>query len=192
MSELICQIHGPYDSSYVECPYCAGVLAYPPAPNPLGAAEDDFPTEIGGGPGGDWPDDEDKTELGQNYAYDSDLSDKTELGRVSNIDETEFDVIDEGPLAILWVKEGHGRGHINRIKEGSVLGRSQGDVIIDDPKASNPHAKFRFEEGKFVVWDFGSRNGTFVNGERIRAATQLNENDEIKIGDITYVFKVLM
>ena len=71
------------------------------------------------------------------------------------------------------------------------MGRKSGDLILDDPKVSNPHAKFKFENDAFEIWDFGSKNGTFVNGERIRSATKLKENDEVKIGDITFVLKVL-
>jgi pSer/pThr/pTyr-binding forkhead associated (FHA) protein len=94
-------------------------------------------------------------------------------------------------LGILWVKDGNRRGCIYNIKDSSVVGRREGDLIIDDPKVSNPHAKFTVEDGQFIVWDFGSRNGTFVNGERIRAATLLKENDIIKIGDSTFILKIL-
>jgi len=56
---------------------------------------------------------------------------------------------------------------------------------------SNPHAKITLEDETYVLWDFGSKNGTTVNDERIRAATELKENDVIKIGDTVMVLKVL-
>ena len=71
-----------------------------------------------------------------------------------------------------------------------MVGRKDGDVVVDDQKVSDPHAKFTYEEKQFVVWDLASRNGTFVNGERFRAATPLKENDQIKIGDTVFVLSL--
>ena len=106
-------------------------------------------------------------------------------------DVTELEFIDTSALAILWVKEGSRRGRIHKIKDGATIGRSTGDVVLDDQKVSNPHAKFTLEDEKYILWDFGSKNGTTVNDERIRAATELNENDIVKIGDTVMVLKVL-
>lgn len=195
MPDLFCNIHGPYDASYGTCPYCSGRANRPPAPAPL---DDDLPTDIGlagGAQGyGGYGDDDSPTEIpgrrGGNF-LDSD-DDPTELGvRFRQEDVTEIEFAETGVLGLLWVKEGSRRGHIYRIKDGATIGRSKGDVVLDDPKVSNPHAKLTLEDEKFVVWDFGSRNGTFVNGEKIRAATILEENDSIKIGDQVFVLKIL-
>lgn len=96
-------------------------------------------------------------------------------------------------MAILWVKKGRRRGFIHHVKDGATVGRDDGDIVMDDPKVSNPHARFRLndEEDGFVLWDFGSKNGTYVNDEKITAATPLNENDVVKIGDTEMVLKVL-
>ena len=64
-------------------------------------------------------------------------------------------------------------------------------MILDDPKVSSMHAKFNMEDDDFVVWDFGSSNGTYVNGKKIREATVLEENDLVKIGDTVFVVKLL-
>ena len=195
MAELVCPTHGPYDASHGTCPYCAGHVDRPPAPTPLD--EDDMPTDLGGPyQGGGWEDDELPTELGEQRRasggmYDDDV-DPTELGVEHHLDDpTELDFEDLSTLAILWVKEGNRRGRIYHIKDGAKVGRKEGDVLLDDPKVSSPHAKFTFEDEKYFVWDFGSKNGTYVNGDKIRAATELNENDAIKFGDTVLVLKVL-
>lgn len=196
MAELLCPQHGPYDASYGTCPICSGGANLPPAPEPL--MDDDMPTDLGAGPAaspaGAW-DDEGPTELGaarkSGRILDIDDEDPTELGVYARDDVTELDVVETGFLGLLWIQDGRRRGRTFKIKDGTVIGRSKGDVILDDPKASNPHAKFTLEDDQFVVWDFGSRNGTFVNGERIRAATTLKENDRVKIGDTVFVLKVL-
>jgi len=151
----------------------------------------------GAAPRRDSYDDEAPTDLGSKRRgrrrfLDIDDEEETNIGRLAGSgDVTELDQVTTGMLGILWVKEGIRRGQIFKIKDNTVVSRREGDLILDDPKVSNPHAKFTLEDGKFTVWDFGSRNGTFVNGERIRAATVLAENDAIKMGDSTFVLKVL-
>jgi pSer/pThr/pTyr-binding forkhead associated (FHA) protein len=66
-----------------------------------------------------------------------------------------------------------------------VLGRvSDVDVLLLDEKVSRKHAKISTHGGKVVIEDLASRNGTFVNGARIRS-TELKEGDQIIIGSST-------
>lgn len=217
-AEKICTKHGHYDASYNTCPYCSGVFTRPPAPKPLN--EDDLPTileQVHSTSRENTPEDDQATIIEAVVSYprkgyhdydaptvldsnrrggrrflDSDDDEEINLGKLGmDEDITELDQVSTGKLGILWVKDGNRRGHIYTIKDSSVVGRREGDLIIDDPKVSNPHAKFTVEDGQFIVWDFGSRNGTFVNGERIRAATPLKENDTIRIGDSTFILKIL-
>ena len=106
------------------------------------------------------------------------------------VDKTEL--VSSIPIntALLWAKEGPKRGNIYPIRSRIVVGRKEG-FILADPKVSSTHAIFKIEEGKLVVWDIGSANGTFVNGKRIREATILDENDLVKIGDTIFVVKLL-
>jgi len=55
-------------------------------------------------------------------------------------------------------------------------------VIAEDQFASTVHARV-YRNGKdLVVEDLGSRNGTFVNGERIEVPTRLRRNDRLQFG----------
>lgn len=56
------------------------------------------------------------------------------------------------------------------------------DIVIADPAVSTAHAAIRIHEGKFTLTDLGSRNGTYVNGERIEGTRPLNHGDVIAIG----------
>jgi serine/threonine protein kinase len=197
-SELVCPVHGPYDASHGTCPFCSGVAPVPPAPSPL--HEDEIPTDLGDGyvGGGEGGGDDDPTDLGQaaNAGADGhnvdDVYDPTELGQMGGSDEfTELDFEETGILGLLWVKEGSRRGQVFKIKDKSVVGRSEGDVILDDPKASKQHCRFRVEDDKFVLWDLATKNGTYVNGVKIRGATELRENDEINIGIYSFIFKIM-
>lgn len=63
-----------------------------------------------------------------------------------------------------------------------VIGRvSDVDLLLLDEKVSRKHAKVSTHGGKVMIEDLASKNGTFVNGQRIRTA-ELKEGDEILIG----------
>ncbi|MFC2028627.1 FHA domain-containing protein [Chloroflexota bacterium] len=187
MNTKLCEIHGPYDATLPGCPYCSGA-ALPAAPS---LDEDDMETDLGftGGDGVTVV----SSRRSRGAVAELDDDEETVIGKHHRDgDMTEIMFEETGSQAILWVKEGDGKGRIYKIKDGSKIGRKDGDVVLDDPKVSEPHAKFVLENEEFVIWDFGSKNGTFVNDERIRAATTLKENDTIKIGDTLFVVKLML
>jgi hypothetical protein len=51
------------------------------------------------------------------------------------------------------------------------------------------HAKFTFDEalGKYYMIDFGSRNGTFLNGKRLSVAKQESDPHEVVHGSLLQV-----
>ncbi len=82
-------------------------------------------------------------------------------------------------------------------REEVILGRALGaDVRINDYKASRRHAKVAKVQNDttgtidFVLTDFGSRNGTFLNGERVSEVV-LQNGDKITIGDHILRFDLL-
>lgn len=63
------------------------------------------------------------------------------------------------------------------------VGRSEERAIfLVDPSVSRNHAVVAVEEGVPVVLDMGSRNGTYVNGERVRSQT-LSPGDVVHFGN---------
>ncbi|WP_028808701.1 FHA domain-containing protein [Streptomyces canus] len=65
---------------------------------------------------------------------------------------------------------------------------SENDVIIVSVSASRFHAEIVAENGAYVLRDRGSRNGTFVNEQRVDRR-QLAPGDTIRIGDETFLFE---
>ena len=51
---------------------------------------------------------------------------------------------------------------------------------------SRHHAVILVEEGFVTVRDFASKNGTFVNGERIKTERELKTGDHLKIGPLDF------
>jgi hypothetical protein len=104
------------------------------------------------------------------------------------------------PLAYLFIKEPVERfGYHFVVRGGNAsIGRQANHPIqLQDPFISDPHGRIKLEKdesGKqvFALYDFGSENGSFVNGERVSGRFILKENDEINIGSYLFVFKTLM
>ena len=56
----------------------------------------------------------------------------------------------------------------------------ESDIFLDDVTVSRRHAEFRLDDGKYVVVDVGSLNGTYVNREP-RNSEVLSSGDEVQI-----------
>jgi len=66
---------------------------------------------------------------------------------------------------------------------GHTIGRSEeADVTIDDPYASEFHARVGYQDDKVLVQDLGSTNGTYVNGRRVGAPVAVARGDTVQIG----------
>lgn len=84
--------------------------------------------------------------------------------------------------------------------EEVTLGRfspDTGPVDIDFSKLpeseyiSRRHARIKKENDKWFIEDLGSTNGVFVNrGSRITQKTEINDGDEIALGNLLVVFKI--
>jgi pSer/pThr/pTyr-binding forkhead associated (FHA) protein len=66
----------------------------------------------------------------------------------------------------------------------TVIGRSSAcDLLLHDSSLGRRHCEIRQEQGKIVLADLGSVNGTFVNEQEERITTYtLNSRDEIRLG----------
>jgi Nif-specific regulatory protein len=65
-----------------------------------------------------------------------------------------------------------------------TLGRNRSNsVVLQDKHASRWHAEIVYEEGRWLIRDCGTLNGTRRNGERLQRPTPLMHGDEIGIGD---------
>ena len=66
-----------------------------------------------------------------------------------------------------------------------VIGRvNDADLLLLDEKISRKHAKISTHGGRVTIEDLASRNGTFVNGVKIRSI-ELKEGDQIVVGSST-------
>jgi pSer/pThr/pTyr-binding forkhead associated (FHA) protein len=90
----------------------------------------------------------------------------------------------EGFAAEVVVLTGDGDPERVRLRpQGHVFGRSQdADIPIDDPYASEFHARLGVQDDKVMVHDLGSTNGTYVNGRRVTSPRSVVRGDTVQIG----------
>ena len=70
------------------------------------------------------------------------------------------------------------------------VGRVQGnDIVLPKGNVSKRHARVLYRDGRFIVTDLNSTNGTYVNRRRITQATIVREGDKIYVGD--FVLKIV-
>lgn len=81
-------------------------------------------------------------------------------------------VVVEGQTSHQWVLD----------SERTVIGRDPGcDVLVADRRVSRRHAEVVRVRDGFVLRDCDSKNGTFVNGERVQGERLLEDGDEIQL-----------
>ena len=64
-----------------------------------------------------------------------------------------------------------------------VLGRAEADVALRGASVSRRHAEVAYEEGRFVLRDLGSRNGTLIAGVVLSRALAVEGALEVGLGD---------
>jgi hypothetical protein len=77
------------------------------------------------------------------------------------------------------------------VVQASVGRRETADLVLDwDEQVSRLHAQFERVEQDWTVVDDGlSRNGTFVNGERLSGRRRLSDGDNLRFGATTMIFR---
>jgi DNA-binding winged helix-turn-helix (wHTH) protein len=65
-------------------------------------------------------------------------------------------------------------------------------VRIDQTSVSRQHARVSIRAGRAVLEDLDSRNGTFVQGRRIKRPTEIRDGDVIGVGPVSMVFRVFL
>ncbi len=73
----------------------------------------------------------------------------------------------------------------------ATVGRNKScDVVLREKYISGEHIRIWYEKGEWYLEDLGSRNGTYINGQRIRNTVLLDAQDEIAVGELHFLFEL--
>lgn len=89
----------------------------------------------------------------------------------------------------LVIIEGPGLGSTYKIEEDSItIGRDNANAVqLKDNQVSRCHAQVKKEDGRYVARDLGSKNGIFVNENRVQEK-KIDNGDTIRIGSVVMRF----
>jgi len=72
---------------------------------------------------------------------------------------------------------------------GGTFGRSSGcSFVVNDATISRKHAEIRVCDTEWIVKDFGSRNGTFLNDRRVETCRLVSGN-VVRFGRVSFIIK---
>jgi len=74
----------------------------------------------------------------------------------------------------------------------TVGSSADSDLVVDDPSVSRTHLLVEQLGGTWFVEDLGSRNGTYLNGQRITGRRVVRPGDEIRLGVARVVLRGMM
>jgi hypothetical protein len=84
------------------------------------------------------------------------------------------------------------RREIELSRGENLLGRDRRSIAwFDSPTVSRRHARILVTGEEAVLEDLGSRNGTWIGGKKITGPVRLSDLDEVKLGSVVMVFRVL-
>jgi pSer/pThr/pTyr-binding forkhead associated (FHA) protein len=94
-------------------------------------------------------------------------------------------------IGILQVIDGPDRGkRFTLTKRPMTIGRSPiNGIVLTDPQVSRAHCEIAWAGDRVLVTDTGSGGGTWVNGEKLTEARELQAGDLLAVGETHLEFK---
>ncbi len=84
---------------------------------------------------------------------------------------------------VLMVSEGELIGQRWTLaKDETLIGRgNDSDIVLPERQVSRYHLKIHYREGRYLLEDLDSKNGTFLNGQQVKGTVSIQDGDEIQI-----------
>ncbi len=96
----------------------------------------------------------------------------------------------ESGRLLVHCANGQANSHTLSTTTANTIGRGlDNTILLQDPGCSRRHCRIEYQDGRWMLHDVGSRNGTLVNGQQITQHT-LSDGDVISIADCWMVFSI--
>ena len=87
-------------------------------------------------------------------------------------------------FAIVITEKGGEQRRISFNKAEITIGRVQGnDIVLPKGNVSKRHARIVLKDGKFIIVDLKSTNGTYLNGRKVLAPSAMSDDDRMHVGE---------
>jgi pSer/pThr/pTyr-binding forkhead associated (FHA) protein len=149
---------------------------------PAARAEDDESTRTRVGPGGAF---QLPKGLGEKTGAGEDVS-ATRTSLQANVSLQMPEALQQGSPFLIEIDDEQGRRSIGLVEGRQVAGRSpECRICLASRTLSREHAAIAVEGERVIVTDLGTANGTFVDGVRLTAPTDVRPGARITLGDRT-------
>ena len=89
----------------------------------------------------------------------------------------------KAPTKATVVEGSQNKGRTFQLGNEILIGRGEKcQLVLDDTYVSQMHARIFPKGDAVMIEDLGSTNGTYLNRQRITAATEVQRGDRVKIG----------
>lgn len=135
-----------------------------------------------------------ETVVGKGYRFIAPVARPIPPPHVSGKNETEIAPLSAGAQRLAFPNYCVTRGRQTFTLDigENLLGRDpDARVYVDHPSVSRRHAQISIRLNRAILEDLKSRNGTFLEGRRIDAPTEIHHGAIIGLGPITVTFLVL-
>ncbi|HXW06406.1 MAG TPA: FHA domain-containing protein [Vicinamibacterales bacterium] len=83
-------------------------------------------------------------------------------------------------------------GQVSLDEGEHLLGRDRDVAVwLESPTVSRHHARIRIGGHTATIEDLGSKNGTYLRGERLAEPSILTDGDELRLGSVPLKFRLL-
>ena len=108
---------------------------------------------------------------------------------VAQVDEPPLTAVQAPSAAKYWLV--WDLRHVPLAEGSNVIGRgADASVWIDATGVSRHHARILIDGGDATLEDLGSKNGTYVAGERVTHPRRLSDGDQIRLGSVVVTFQI--
>ncbi len=97
--------------------------------------------------------------------------------------------IDADLSALAWLEEAKGNTHPIKTTSCKIGALGNNEIVLNYEKISRNHAIIDFKDGRFILTDRNSANGTFVNDKRVNS-TELNHEDIVRFANLHFQFLI--
>ena len=88
---------------------------------------------------------------------------------------------------VLIISRSSGTVHRFLVQPITIGRHPSSDLFLEDDAISLRHVRISFKDGNWWIADLNSKNGTYLNSNKIFDRELLTENDEIRIGNDSFV-----